>query len=297
MAMGNNVIATAAIGLIPTIQGVRGNIASQLGSSAVMGEVNRAGQSIGSRLGSSITSSLKTGLKVGGVITGALAGVTIKGGIDRALGIENARAKMSGLGHDTESVEKIMGNALASVEGTSYGLDAAATTAAGAVAAGIKPGEQLEGVLKTVANTAAASGGSMEEMGSIFNTVAAVGSAYTGDINMLAQRGIPIWQSLSDTLGVSQDEVRKMASEGKIDFETFEAAAADAAGGVATAMGDTTKGSFDNMMASVRKLGAMFVTGILPLAKTTFQGIQGLLNAVKSKLEPFVNAFFERFGG
>lgn len=297
MAPGSNVIATAAIGLIPTISGFEKNISAELNGSAVMSQADSAGKGLGSRLGSGITSALKSSLKIAAVVGGAIGAVTVKGGFDRALGIENAQAKMKGLGYDAKNVDTIMSNALSSVEGTAYGLDAAATTAAGAVAAGIKPGEQLEGVLKTVANTAAATGDSMDNIGGIFNTVAAVGSAYTGDIQMLAQRGIPIWQSLSKTLGVSQAEVRKMATEGKIDFATFEAAAKDASGGVATAMGDTTQGAFQNMMASVRKLGAMFVTGILPLAKTTFQGIQGLLNAVKAKLEPFVNGFFERFGG
>ncbi|WP_152353330.1 tape measure protein [Brachybacterium subflavum] len=298
MAVGGSpTIATAAIGLIPVIQGVRGNIASQLAGSGVMSSANSAGKSVGQNFATSAMSAAKTGLKFGGIVAGAIGAVTIKGGFDRALGIEDAQAKMKGLGYDTKSVSKIMDNALASVEGTSYGLDEAATTASGAVAAGIKPGQQLEGVLKTVANTAAATGSTMDEVGSIFNTVKAVGSAYTGDINMLAQRGIPIWQSLSKTLGKSQDQVRKMATKGEIDFATFEKAAKDASGGVATAMGDTTRGSFANMYAAVKKLGAMFVTGVLPLAKTTFQGIQGLLSAVKNKLDPLVQGFFDKFGG
>ena len=290
-------IAVRYLGLVPTIKGFDRNLGRELASGSVTNQASNAGRSIGSKLASSIGSSLKTGLKVGSIVAGAVAGVTLKGGFDRALGIEDARAMMSGLGHDTQAVEKIMGNALASVEGTAFGLDAAATSAAGAVAAGIKPGEELEKTLSTVANVAAGAKAPMDEIGSIFNTVASVGAAYTGDINMIAQRGIPIWQSLGETLGKSQDEVKKMATEGKIDFATFEAAASDAAGGVAKSMGDTTRGSFANMMAAVRKLGAMFATGILPLAKTTFQGIQGLLNAVKAKLEPFVEGFFERFGG
>lgn len=295
MAVGNPVIATAAIGLVPTISGVRGNIASQLASSSVMRGADQAGRSVGSRLGSTITSTLKSGLKIGGVITAAVAGLTLKGGINRALGIEDARAKMSGLGHDTQTVEKIMGNALASVEGTSFGLDAAATTAAGAVAAGIKPGEQLEQTLSTVANTAAAAGTGMDEIGGIFNTVAAVGAAYTGDINMIAQRGIPIWQSLSDTLGVSQEEVKKMATEGAIDFATFETAAADAAGGVATAMGDTTRGSIANMLTSFSKLGADVVSRFLPVVKAGAQGIQATVGAITKKLGPILDQLFGSF--
>ncbi|GAA1333945.1 hypothetical protein GCM10009592_28740 [Brachybacterium rhamnosum] len=295
-AAPSNQIATAALGLVPVISGIKGNITAQLAGSSVMSSADSAGKSIGSRMANSAMSALKGGLKVGGVIGAAVGAITAKGGLDRALGIEDARAQMSGLGHDTKSVDKIMGNALKSVEGTAFGLDAAATTAAGAVAAGIKPGEQLEQTLTTVANVAAGAKAPMEDIGGIFNTVAAVGTAYTGDINMIAQRGIPIWQSLGDQLGKTQDEVKKMATKGDIDFATFQAAAQDAAGGVAKAMGDTTRGSFANMMASVRKLGAMFVTGILPLAKTTFTGIQSLLNAVKAKVEPFVNGFFEAYG-
>ena len=296
-APGGNTVAVKYLGLVPSIKGFEKNIGRELGGSAVTNQASSAGKSLGARLASSITGTLKTGLKVGGVITGAIGAVAIKGGLTRALGIEDARAQLSGLGHDTSSVEGIMKNALASVEGTAFGLDAAATTAAGAVAAGIKPGEQLEQTLTTVANVAAGAKAPMEDIGSIFNTVAAVGKAYTGDINMIAQRGIPIWQSLSSQLGKSQEEVQKMASEGKIDFATFEKAARDAAGGVAASMGETTRGTFQNMMAAVNRLGATFVTGMLPLAKTTFVGITGLVDAVNAKIGPFVEAFFERFGG
>lgn len=292
---GNPVIATAALGLIPTVQGIRGNIGSQLAGSAVMAETDRAGRSIGSKLGASITSTLKTGLKIGGVVTGAIAGLTLKGGINRALGIEDAQAMMRGLGHDTETVDKIMGNALASVEGTAFGLDAAATSAAGAVAAGIKPGEQLEQTMKTVANVAAGAKAPMEEIGGIFNTVAAVGTAYTGDINMIAQRGIPIWQALGDQLGKSQDEVKKMASKGEIDFATFEKAAREAAGGVATAMGDTTRGSIANMLTSFSKLGADVVTRFMPMVKAGATGIQRTVQAITKKLGPVLDHLFEGF--
>lgn len=295
-ATGNPVIATAALGLIPVVTGIRGSIGTQLAGAGLQGEADRAGKSIGSRFSSSVMSTVKSTLKLGGIVTAAIGGFTVKGGFDRALGLEDARAKMRGLGHDTATVDQIMANSLASVEGTAYGLDSAATTAAGAVAAGIKPGEQLEQTLKTVANTAAASGSSMEEMGGIFNTVAATGTAYTGDIQMLAQRGIPIWQSLADQLGVTQDEVRKMATEGKIDFATFELAARDASGGVATAMGDTTRGSFANMVTGLKKLGADLVTGFLPLLKTTFQGIQATVAAVATKIKPFIDQFFGSFG-
>ena len=75
---------------------------------------------------------------------------------------------MQGLGHSAEEVDKIMENSLASVKGTAYGLDEAATVAASAVAAGVKPGEDLERTLKLVGDAATISGRDMNSMGAIF---------------------------------------------------------------------------------------------------------------------------------
>ena len=64
-----------------------------------------------------------------------------KGG-QRLVAIDDATNKLEGLGHSAKEVQRIMDNALASVKGTAFGLDEAATTAAGAVASGIQPGKQ-----------------------------------------------------------------------------------------------------------------------------------------------------------
>ncbi|MCB8043635.1 tape measure protein [Microbacterium oxydans] len=70
----------------------------------------------------------------------------------------------------------------------------------------------------------------MEEMGSIFNKAATQANGVQNDvISQLADRGIPIYQALADQMGVTAGEVFKMASEGKVDFETFSKAAEAAA--------------------------------------------------------------------
>ncbi|NKR80219.1 hypothetical protein GS491_23835 [Rhodococcus hoagii] len=74
----------------------------------------------------------------GAAAAGVLA-ASITKGRGRLTAIEQAQAKLSGLGNSTQSVGKIMDNALASVKGTAFGLGDAATVAASAVAAGIKP--------------------------------------------------------------------------------------------------------------------------------------------------------------
>lgn len=228
---------------------------------------------------------------------GAIAGTALVKGFSRLSAIENARAKLTGLGNDAGAVDKIMANALASVKGTSYGMDEAATTAAGAVAAGIKPGQELEGVLKSVANSAAASGSTMAEMGSIYNKVATANMAQNDVLNQVADRGIPIFQALAKEMGVTGGEVKKLASKGKIDFKTFEKAMTAASGTVADELGKTTTGSFKNMMASLSRLGAALLDGIFPAFSQVFGAAGGLIDGVTEKIGPAAQAIGERLGG
>lgn len=250
---------------------------------------------------------LQTGMgKVGGVLknagfavatAGAIGlGVALKKGFTRLTGIENAQAKMRGLGYDTKSVDTIMGNALTSVKGTAFSLDAAATTAAGAVAAGIKPGKQLEGVLGTVANSAAAAGTGMDEMGGIFNKVASTGKAQNDSLQQIADRGIPIYQKLGDQLGLTTDEVFKMASAGKISFSEFETAMSAATGSVAAEMGGTTMGAIDNFNAALGRLGASLLEESMPHLKTGITTLTGWIDELEPKIAPVADAFGKGLG-
>ena len=260
-------------------------------------------QSIASKA-SSAMGAVGNALK--GVATGAVTvgisgiGTALTAGFSRLNAIDTASAKLRGLGNDAKSVDAIMANATASVKGTSFGLGEAATVAASAVAAGIKPGEQLETMLKGVANVAAATGGTMEETGSVFNKVAATGKAYTDNINQLSDRGLPIWQALADKLGVTTDEVREMASKGKIDFQTFSDAAASAAGTVATEMGTTVPGAFANLKASIGRIGANLLDGVFgklgPLIQAATKALgpmedmaKGLGSAIGDVLGPAID--------
>ena len=252
-------------------------------------------------------SKLQTGMgKVGNVLknvgfgvatAGAIGlGVALKKGFTRLTGIENAQAKMRGLGYDTKNVDLIMENALSSVKGTAFSLDSAATTAAGAVAAGIKPGKELEGVLGTVANSAAAAGTGMDEMGGIFNKVATTGKAQNDSLQQVADRGIPIYQKLSDQLGVTTDEVFKMASQGKISFSEFESAMSSATGSVAAEMGGTTIGAIDNFNAALGRLGASLLEESMPHLKTGITTLTGWIDELEPKIAPLADAFGKGLG-
>ena len=246
-------------------------------------------------------SKVGTGIKRVGVGVAALVGtvgaLAVGGGISRALNIEDAQAKLKGLGHDTKSVETIMTNALASVKGTAFGLDAAATTAASAVASGIKPGQELERYLRLTADAATIAGVSMEEMGSIINKVQAKGKAQMEDLNRLTERGIPILQMLADEYGVTAEEMSDMVSRGEVDSERFRKALEDNVGGAALESGNTTRGAFANMMAALSRLGLAFIGDGLAGAKTFFNEVTVILDGLTERIGPWVEGIQDKLGG
>ncbi|WP_136043214.1 MULTISPECIES: tape measure protein [unclassified Microbacterium] len=264
--------AALFVEIVPTTSGVKRAIEKDL--NGAFQETEKKGSGVLNKLG-----GLAKG--VGFAAAGAVAaftGISVAGGFSRAMKIDEAQAKLRGLGNDTKAVETIMGNALAAVQGTSFGLDAAATTAAGAVAAGIAPGAELERVLTSVANAAAAAGVDLSDMGSIYNKVASLGKAQNDVLQQVADRGIPIYQALADQMGVTADEVFKLASAGEIGFAQFESAMSSASGTVAAEMGTTLPGLIDNMMASVSRIGEGLITGIFPQLK---DGVAGVTSVFK----------------
>lgn len=217
-------------------------------------------KSIGNKI-SSVGDAITSKVTIPAVAAGtALAGITIGKGFSRLTGIDTARAKLQGLGHDAETIETIMDSALTSVQGTAFGLDEAATTAANAVAAGIKPGKDLTKYLTMTADAAAIAGTSMSEMGSIINKVQTGQTVYTEDLEQLADRGLPVYQWIADEAGVAASEVKKMASEGQISSQMLYSAIEKNIGGAAQIMGETSfSAGLDNIGASISRIGANFL--------------------------------------
>ena len=280
---GGYELAKAYVSVLASTKGAGAQIVSEIGEAG-----DRAGSQAGTKASSAFGRIFSSSVAplvakaIGGISIGSVFGTAFAKGFNRLKAIDVAQAKLRGLGNDADAVSVIMQNASASVKGTAFGLDAAATAAAGAVAAGIQPGEQLEAVLKSVSNSAAASGSSMEEMGAIYNKVASTGKAQNDVLAQVADRGIPIYQALGKQLGVTADEVFKMASDGKINFEQFEKAMTAAAGNVAFEMGNTLPGAFANAQAALGRFGANILTGIYPALTKFFLAFQGWMKPVEA---------------
>lgn len=280
-------IGAAYVTLLPSAKGFGRAVEGEM--SGAYGASEKQGRGFFSRLGGMAKGF---GLVVAGAV-GVVAGLAAKGGISRALNIEDAQAKLKGLGHDVGSVEAIMTDALAAVKGTAFGLDSAATIAASAVAAGIEPGKELEQYLRLTADAATIAGISMEEMGSIMNKVNANGRAMTENLNQLQDRGIPILQWLAEEYGVTTEAMSKMVSDGKVDAETFNRVLQENIGGAALASGETTRGAFANMMAALSRLGEVFLGDGLGSARIFFGEMITLIDGVSDRVRPWA----ERMNG
>lgn len=304
-------LATAWVDIVPRFKDLSSTFNRELKGIDAAG----AGSRLGSQLGDGLTAGAKTGgTRLAGMLTnvtksavtgfgrigkvglgaittigGGITALAAKGGFARALNIENAQAKLKGLGHSAEAIGEIMANANMAVKGTAYGLDEAASVAAAAVASGIKPGEQLTQVLKTVGDTAQIAGMGFSDAGAIFTSVMARGKLQGDDMLQLTSRGVPVLQALSDQLGVSTQDVSEMVSKGKVDFQTFATALDKYLGGSALAAGETFSGAMANVRAALSRVGQKAATPALNALRDTFNVLTPAIDKVNGALQPLAD--------
>lgn len=270
------IIGVAEVLIRPSFRGTQQAVGRELD-----GIANTEGSRAGSAMGRKLGGALKVGALAAGGVAIAGLGLALTKGFSRLQAIENAKAKLTGLGHTAETVTTIMGNAGDSVKGTAFGLGEAATVAANAVAAGVKPGKDLQRTLTLVGDAATIAGTDMGAMGAIFNKAAASNKVQMDVINQLHDAGVPALALLAEQMGVTAEEASKMASDGKIDFETFQAAMEKGLGGAAQESGKTLEGAFKNTVAAVGRIGANLLSGVYPKIQEFFSGAIGWLKPLE----------------
>lgn len=127
------------------------------------------------------------------------------------------------------------------------------------------------------------------EMTRQFSQVQQAGVAYTEDLNILADRGIPIYQALAEATGSTVAEVKKMASEGKITAEVYNAAIDSMAAttqGAMDAQSQTFSGMMSTLQDNLTKLAGL-------LTEQLFNAVKGVLDVMLPLIEAFVSAYSE----
>src|SRR5690606_2161195 len=144
-----------------------------------------------------------------------------------------------------------------------------------------------------IADAATIAGTDLSTMGSIVNKVATSDMMQMDVANQLMDAGIPILQMVAGEMGVTAEEARKLASEGKVSFETFQNALESGMGGAALASGDTFRGAMANTMAALGRLGESVVGGVLPQIKDGFGDAISVLDSWAPQAEAVGKAIGE----
>lgn len=208
----------------------------------------------------------------------------LSSGWDRMVSIDTAKTKMEALGHSAATVSTVMDNALAAVQGTAFGLQDAATVAASALAAGVRPGQELVDYLELAADTAAITrkagadmGAEYEAIGSIINRISTQGYATNMELQMLSDRGLPIYQKLAEKMGVTSGEMFKLASDSGVAASKVREALHDVVGGAALKMGESFEGGVANAKAALARLGEAVLK---PIFAPTKDGVSSVTAAI-----------------
>lgn len=130
---------------------------------------------------------------------------------------------------------------------------------------------------------------SLVELTRQFSQVQQAGYAYTEDLNILADRGIPIYQAIADQVGITVAEVKKMASEGKLTADIYNSAIDSMAATTAGAM-DAQSKTFNGMMSTLQD-NLTTVAGLI--TEKLFSALSGLLEKLLPVVEAFANAYKE----
>lgn len=140
--------------------------------------------------------------------------------------------------------------------------------------------DNLVPVMGRIADISAATGKNFGELAVIYGKARTAGVLYAEDINQLVEAGIPIIQEFAKQMGVSNDQVKKLASEGKISFEELQLAFFNLTAeggkffGQVAAQSETLGGQWDKLInrftSGLRSIGNALSENFLKPALTFF---------------------------
>lgn len=214
-------------------------------------------------------------------------GQIMSGGKSRALNIEQAKFKIKGLGKEWDDVK---GDIDYAVSGTAYGLDAAASAAAQFLASGVKEGEDMKAALRGISGVAAMTSSDYQSISRVFTAAAGKGRVMAIELNRLSLRGINAAAAVGKYLGVTEKEVRELASDGQIDFQTFANAMDSAFGEHAKKANETFTGSLSNVKAALSRIGEIFyepwIKNMIPVNNKIRESLNKIIEVLKAEVYP-----------
>lgn len=159
--------------------------------------------------------------------------------------------------------------------------------------------ENLIDRLARIGDISAGTGKDFNELAVIFGKARVSGTLFAEDINQLTEAGIPVIDEFAKILGVSNDQVKKLASEGKISFDVLEKAFSNLTSeggkfaGLTAAQSQTLAGRFSTLVGQVNALVVQFGEKLAPAAKVVVSFLSALTQRageIFSAFDPFINS-------
>jgi tape measure domain-containing protein len=148
------------------------------------------------------------------------------------------------------------------------------------------PAEKLTDTLETIGNIAAGTNVPITELGNIYAKVMNKGKLQAEELNQLAERGIPIIDTLAKEFGVTKAEVFKLGSEGKITSDVMNSAFATMTkkGGIFFKLmekqSESASGLLSTLQGKMKLAGTELGKRMLPSAKSATKGMIDLADSL-----------------
>ena len=166
--------------------------------------------------------------------------------------------------------------------------------------------EKLESSLGAIGDLSAGTGKDFNELAVIFGKAKVQGTLFAEDINQLTEAGIPIIQEFAKQFGVTEGEVKKLGSEGKISFANLETAFQDLTGeggqffNLTQNLSESTAGRLSTLEGNFGQLKREIGEGLLPVFEflvdkafaliDVFQNFGSFVEANKGTILSFTSA-------
>lgn len=162
--------------------------------------------------------------------------------------------------------------------------------------------EELIPTLRRIGDISAGTGKDFNELATIYGKARVAGTLYAEDINQLVEAGVPIMSEFAKALGTTEDQVKKMASEGKLSFNDLEQAfinltTTGATEGINFAnlmekQSKTVGGQISTLMGDLQSIGISIGEAILPVLSKVTNAIRSVnLSPITITFEHFFSTF------
>jgi tape measure domain-containing protein len=254
---------------------------------------DRASGALKGAFGTLETTSSKamSAVKVGaGIAMGAIAtltGVVAKVGISYNAMAENSQVAWTTLLGTQEKAKKMFKDIADFAKKTQFDTTSVDMMAKYMYNAGYA-GQQLFDKLTEIADVSGAfniPAESAQELARQMSQVQQAGVAYTEDLNILQDRGVPIYKAISAQLGITVGDVKMMASQGKLTSDVYMKAFDDIANSV-KGSSEAQSETFTGMISTIKDQLSILAGA---LAKPLFEKLKAGMDKLTPALDALVS--------